>query len=106
MYVFGQAPRFFFSGCVGYFVGNIVNAHITAFVARRSSNPDSELKNLFPITVGIFVDLMVFMTMAYLGKLSFIVIFSMTFNYWILNVLWVLIAKPFIGWTLRWAKTE
>ena len=104
-FVFGAAPRFFVAGIAGYFAGNLVNAHLTAIVAQRSGGSDSSLKNLFAIAVGILVDIIVFIGVSYIGIIPVGTIAYMVFNYWIINVVWVIIAKPLVSWTLKWAKS-
>ena len=104
-FVFGAAPRFFVAGIVGYFAGNLVNAHLTAIVAQRSGGSDSSLKNLFAIAVGILVDIIVFIGVSYIGIIPIATIAYMVFNYWIINIVWIIIAKPLVSWTLRWAKS-
>ncbi|MCI5866587.1 MAG: queuosine precursor transporter [Methanosphaera sp.] len=104
-FVFGAAPRFFVAGIAGYFSGNLVNARLTSILVARSGGSDSSLKNLFAISIGILVDIIVFIGVSYIGIIPIATIAYMVFNYWIINVVWVIIAKPLVSWTLKWAKS-
>ncbi|MCI5866591.1 MAG: queuosine precursor transporter [Methanosphaera sp.] len=104
-YIFGHTPRLFIAGCVGYFIGNLINAHLTAILSQKD-NINSSFRSLIPIAVGIFVDIICFIATAYIGEIEILTIINMIVIYWIFNMLWIFIAKPFIKPILRWAKYD
>ncbi|WP_304125071.1 queuosine precursor transporter [Methanosphaera cuniculi] len=103
-FVFSQTPRILLASYISYLAGNFVNAHLTVIVNKSTSHVN--LKNLFAICVGIMVDNIIFIGLAFVGLYSGDLIINMVITHGVLDILWVIIAEPFTMRVVRWAKRD
>lgn len=103
-FVFMKTPRILVASYISYLIGNIVNAHLTVKLKNGCSN--ATLRNMLAIAIGELLGNIMFITLAFIFEVSFSEIIVMIFTHWILTLIWIVIAQPFIPRLLNWVSSD
>ncbi|MCI5866590.1 MAG: queuosine precursor transporter [Methanosphaera sp.] len=101
-FIFGKTPRLFIAGRIAYLAGSFANASLTTVMHTKFSKIRPRYRSIFTISIGLFIDILIFISLGYIGEVSLVAIISMIITYWIFNVIVICIINPLIKPTIRW----
>ena len=103
-FVFTQTPRILIFAYISYLVGNLVNARLTTIVNRGTKN--LRIKNWLVVAVSEFIDDTIMVTGCYLGLVPPIDMIIIIFSTFIISLVWITVAQPFIAKLVAWAQKD
>lgn len=102
---FNTMPRPLLAASVAFILGNFITVAMTLHVKRRYIKSKSILKNIVAIDVGLIVDTIIFILIAYIGVLLPDRILSIVIVNSVFYIIWAAILTPVIGWFKKWIKS-
>ena len=103
-FVFTQTPKILIFAYISYLVGNLVNARLTVIVNKGTEH--LRLKNWLVVAVSEFIDDTIMVTGCYLGLVPPIDIIIIIFSTFIISLVWITVAQPFIAKLVAWTQKD
>lgn len=103
-FVFTQTPRILLFAYISYLVGNFTNARLTVIVNRTQGH--IRLKNWLVVAFSEFVDDTIMVTGCYLGLVPPMDMLIIIFSTFIISVVWISVAQPFVAKLVSWAQKD
>lgn len=103
-FVFTQTPRILIFAYISYLVGNFTNARLTVIVNRTSGY--IRLKNWLVVAFSEFVDDTIMVTGCYIGLVPPMDMIIIIFSTFIISLVWISVAQPFVAKLVSWAQKD
>ncbi|RAP52069.1 MAG: hypothetical protein BZ137_09290 [Methanosphaera sp. rholeuAM130] len=103
-FVFTQTPRILIFAYISYLVGNFTNARLTVIVNKTKGH--LRVKNWLVVTFSEFVDDTIMVTGCYLGLVPPADMIIIIFSTFIISLVWISIAQPFVAKLVVWAQKD
>lgn len=103
-FVFTQTPRILIFAYLSYLIGNLTNARLTTIVNRGKSN--LRLKNWLVVAFSELVDDTIMVVGCYLGLVPVFDLVIIIFSTFIISVIWISVAQPFIAKLVDWTSKD
>ncbi|WP_292473905.1 queuosine precursor transporter [Methanosphaera sp.] len=103
-FVFTQTPRILIFAYISYLIGNLVNARLTTIVNRGTTY--LKAKNWLVVAFSELIDDTIMVTGCYLGLVPPIDMVIIIFSTFIISVIWITVAQPFIAKLVAWAQED
>ena len=99
-YVFQKIDSIVVGSLIAYIIGNLITIKLTGNISR--SNNKFKYKNFFAIAIGLLIDDLLYLAISSIGLMPFSL--GLLINYWLFNIVWLIIAEPFTLRAIKWAK--
>ncbi|RAP54483.1 MAG: hypothetical protein BZ137_01835 [Methanosphaera sp. rholeuAM130] len=103
-FVFTQTPRILIFAYISYLIGNLTNARLTTIVNKTKSY--LRLKNWLVVAFSELVDDTIMVVGCYLGLVPWIDMIIIIFSTFIISVIWISVAQPFIAKLVDWTSKD
>ncbi len=103
-FVFTQTPRILIFAYISYLVGNLIDARLTVIVNKTKGH--LRLKNWLVVAISEFVDDTIMVTGCYIGLVPAADMIIIIFSTFIISLVWISVAQPFIGKLVNWAQKD
>lgn len=103
-FVFTQTPRILLFAYISYLIGNLVNARLTTIVNRGTKY--LRTKNWLVVAFSELIDDTIMVTGCYLGLVPPLNMVIIIFSTFIISVIWITVAQPFIAKLVAWAQED
>lgn len=100
-YVFQKIDSIVVGSLIAYIIGNLITIKLTGNISR--SNNKFKYKNFFAIAIGLLIDDLLYLAISSIGLMPFSL--GLLINYWLFNIVWLIIAEPFTLRAIKWAKS-
>lgn len=100
-YVFQKIDSIAVGSLIAYIIGNLITIKLTGNISR--SNNKFKYKNFFAIAIGLLIDDLLYLAISSIGLMPFSL--GLLINYWLFNIVWLIIAEPFTLRAIKWAKS-
>ena len=100
-YVFQKIDSIVVGSLIAYIIGNLITIKLTRNISR--SNNKFKYKNFFAIAIGLLIDDLLYLAISSIGLMPFSL--GLLINYWLFNIVWLIIAEPFTLRAIKWAKS-
>lgn len=103
-FVFTQTPKILIFAYLSYLIGNLTNARLTTIVNRGTSN--LKIKNWLVVAFSELVDDTIMVVGCYFGLVPPIDMIIIIFSTFIISVVWITVAQPFIAKLIEWTRKD
>lgn len=103
-YVFTQTPRILIFAYISYLTGNLVNARLTTIVNKGTTY--LRAKNWLVVAFSELIDDTIMVTGCYLGLVPLVDMVIIILSTFIISVIWITVAQPFIAKLVVWAQKD
>lgn len=100
-YVFQKIDSIAVGSLIAYIIGNLITIKLTGNISW--SNNKFKYKNFFAIAIGLLIDDLLYLAISSIGLMPFSL--GLLINYWLFNIVWLIIAEPFTLRAIKWAKS-
>lgn len=103
-FVFTQTPRILIAAYISYLIGNLTNARLTSIVNRGTEH--LRIKNWCVVAFSELVDDTIMVVGSYIGGVPLFDMVIIIFSTFIISVIWITVAQPFISKLITWAESD
>ena len=103
-FVFTQTPRILIAAYISYLIGNLTNARLTTIVNRGTKH--LRIKNWAVVAFSEFVDDTIMVVGSYIGGVPVFDLIIIIFSTFIISVIWITVAQPFIAKLVDWTSKD
>ena len=104
--IFSSTPRIFLATFISFFLGSTTNAIVLSIMKVKSSGKYFKLRAILSSVIGVAVESMIFFILAFYGELSISEICKISFDSWILMILFELLVLPITTKVVQYIKIK